>query len=68
MQKLLPSNYNALIFFKKPSLYMFSWIVSLKTEDMHTFAHFKWFFNVHSIYFVKILISYIYEILHGLFN
>ena len=38
MQKLLSSNYNALIFFKKPSLYMYSWIVSLKTEDMHTFA------------------------------
>ena len=37
MQKLLSSNYNALIFFKKPSLYMYSWIVSLKTEDMFFF-------------------------------
>ena len=27
MQKLLFSNYNALIFFKKPSLYMYSWNV-----------------------------------------
>ena len=27
-------------FLKKPSLYMYSRIVSLKTEDMHTFAPF----------------------------
>ena len=31
-------------FLKKPSLYMYSRIVSLKMEDMHTFAPFKLFF------------------------
>ena len=39
MQKLLSSNYNALIFFKKPSLYMYSLIVSLKTEDMFFYSY-----------------------------
>ena len=43
LPKLLSSNFNVLIFFKRPSLYMYSWIVSLQTEDIHTFSSFKWF-------------------------